>query len=108
LSIQEEDKTLIGLLLKPKLKTRKPNLYLVQSWYNYQDRNYKIKFRCPEGYTKMKLWIRVVLDHQQEKDSEKADAKQYFEAEVDLEVLLHEAVLINDHRYCVHAIVVIR
>ena len=46
----------------------------------------------------MKLWIRVVLDHQEEKDSEKADAKQYFEAEVELEVLLHEAVLINDHR----------
>ena len=45
----------------------------------------------------MELWIRVVLDHQQEKDSEKAHVKQYFEAEVELEVLLHEAVLINVH-----------
>ena len=46
----------------------------------------------------MKLWIRVALDHRQEKDSEKADVKQYFEAEVELEVLLHTAVLIDDHR----------
>ena len=53
----------------------------------------------------MKLWIRVALDHQEEKDSLKADAKRYFEAEAELEVLPREAVLINDHRYCVHAIV---
>ena len=48
----------------------------------------------------MKLWIRVVLDHQQEKDSEMEDVQQYFEAEaeVELEVLLHEAALINVHR----------
>ena len=46
----------------------------------------------------MKLWIRVALDHQEEKDSEKADDKQYFEAEVELEVLLHEAALIDVHR----------
>ena len=54
----------------------------------------------------MKLWIRVALDHQQEKDSEKAHVKQYFEAEVELEVLLHGAVLINDQ--CVHATVATR
>ena len=46
----------------------------------------------------MKLWIRVVLDHQQKKDSEMENVKQYFEAEVELEVLLHEAALINVHR----------
>ena len=46
----------------------------------------------------MKLWIRVVLDHQLEKDSEKEDVQQYFEAEVELEALLHEAALINVHR----------
>ena len=46
----------------------------------------------------MKLWIRVVLDHLQEKDSEMENVKQYFEAEVELEVLLHEAALINVHR----------
>ena len=46
----------------------------------------------------MKEWIRVALDHQQEKDSEKDHVQQYFEAEVELEVLLHEAALINVHR----------
>ena len=46
----------------------------------------------------LKLWIRVALDHIQEKDSEMEDVKQYFEAEVELEVLLHEAVLTNVHR----------
>ena len=46
----------------------------------------------------MKVWIRVVLDHLQEKDSEMEDVKQYFEAEVELEVLLHEAVLTDVHR----------
>ena len=56
----------------------------------------------------MKLWIRVVLDHQKEKDSEKSDVQRYFEAEAELEVLPHAAVLINDHRYCVHAIVMTR
>ena len=56
----------------------------------------------------MKVWIRVVLDHQKEKDSEKSDVQRYFEAEVELEVLPREAVLINDHRYYVHAIVMTR
>ena len=56
----------------------------------------------------MKLWIRVVLDHQKEKDSEKSDVQRYLKAETELEVLAHEAVLINDHRYCVHAIVMTR
>ena len=46
----------------------------------------------------MKEWIRVALDHQQEKDSEKDHVQQYFEAEAELEVLLHEAALINVHR----------
>ena len=40
----------------------------------------------------------VALDHQQEKDSEKDHVQQYFEAEVELEVLLHEAALIDVHR----------
>ena len=44
------------------------------------------------------MWIRVVLDHQQERELEKADVKLYSEAEVELEVLLHTAVLIDDHR----------